>query len=199
MYCSLKARDGRQTAAGFYHGAMKRFFLALTLLAGLAGPATAQVAKSADLESLQAGVVCPPESVGYREAPGTITGRAYIIDEIPDFVAETHIVPAVIGVGFGVKLQGVPDLPTESVTVILRHPPMGPNGVTRQEYSSSVSGEGPTFSFFQFDYPYELVQGRWSFEARRGDQLLYRAFFEVVAPQEVPALADICNYRDLLS
>lgn len=195
----MKARNGRQTAAGFYHGAMKRALFCLAMLVGLAAPATAQVAKSAEVQSIQAGVVCPPESVGYREAPGTITGRAYVIDETPDFVAETHIVPAVIGVGFGVMLHGVPELSTEVVTVILRHPPMGPNGVTRQEYSSAISGAAPTFSFFQFDYPYELVQGRWSFEARKGDQLLYRAFFQVVAPQEVPALADICNFRDLLS
>lgn len=178
---------------------MRQLLLAFALTLGIAAPLAAQVARSADLQSIEAGVICPPESVGYREAPGTITGRAHIIEEMPEFVSLTQMVPAVIGVGFGVRLQAVPELGTETVVVTITHPPMGKDGVRQQSFTSAVSGLGPTIAFFQFDHAYEMVLGRWSFEARRDDQLVYRAFFDVVPPQSVPQLADICNYRDLLS
>ena len=148
---------------------------------------------------LEAGVICAPESVGFRNAPGTITGRSHVIDQVPDFITNAQVVPAVIGVGFGVRVQGVPDFGASPVIITLTHPPMGDDGVRQQSFSSAISGAGASVAFFQFDHGYELVEGTWSFEARRDDQLLYRVIFNVVAPQDVPELADICNYRDLLS
>ena len=178
---------------------MRIVFAAFALLVTFVQPATAQVARSAVVDWLQAGVICAPDSVGFREAPGTITGRSHIIEAMPEFVSLDQIVPSVIGVGFGIRMQAVAGTPTMPVTVTLRHPPMGSDGTQQQTFTSAISGDGPTIAFFQFDHDYERVEGQWSFEARDGDQLIYRAVFQVVPPQDIPQLADICNYRDLLS
>ncbi|SFS20456.1 protein of unknown function [Yoonia litorea] len=178
---------------------MIRIGLVIFLSLATVLPAAAQIARAAKVDWLEAGVICAPEAIGFRDAPETITGRAHIIEAMPDFVAQTQVVPAVIGVGFGVKLQATAETPFQPVTITLSHPPMGAEGISRQSFTSAISGETPTVAFFQFDHGYELVEGTWYFEAREGDQLIYRVAFRIVPPQQVPALANACHYQDLLS
>ena len=176
-----------------------RHLIACLLLVTLALPARADITRGADVQALTAGVLCAPEPTGSRDAPDTILGQTHILDRMPGFAAETVIVPALLGVGFGVQVQGAQGIGTEPLIITLTHPPMGENGVVQQSFGSTISGQGPNVVFYQFDYPYELVTGQWIFEGHRGGDLVYRVIFNVVPPQAAPDLAAICNDRDLLS
>ncbi|WP_322890564.1 MULTISPECIES: DUF3859 domain-containing protein [unclassified Yoonia] len=151
------------------------------------------------IASLRAGVVCGPPVVGSAPAPDTIAGSTHLIEETPPFIAEITQVPAVIGIGFGVKAQAADPDGLSGVTMIVTHPPMGDAGVTRQSYTSWISGTEPSMTFYQFDEDYERVTGTWTFTAVLGDEELFSVDFEVVPPQALPGLAEACGYGDLLS
>lgn len=150
----------------------------------------------------EAGIICAPDPVAIVPAPGTVAGVTNLIDGNPDFVSFGRAVPAVIGVGFGVRagaaLRDFPD-----VTIVVTHPPMGPEGATVQSYATSIGAatvaEDGSLSFYHLEYDYELVTGRWTFTAQVGEDMLYSAAFDVVPPDSVPELAGLCGYADLLS
>ena len=76
---------------------------------------------------------------------------------------------------------------------------MGNEAVTLQSYETSISGIDPSITFYQFDFAYELLPGVWTIEARKDTTLLYRSRFVVIPPQDIPELADVCGFIDLLS
>lgn len=172
-----------------------RIWLVVMLLLPL--PARAEVV-SDYVSDFVSGVICPPETTGERAAPGTVAGVTHVIEEQPPFVSDGNRVPAVIGIGFGVKAtvvfaEGLP------VTMVVTHPPMGPEGVTRQHFDSSISGFDRSLTFYQFDYPYELLVGRWTMSAMSGETVIYQTSFDVVPPRQMPELAGVCGYENLLS
>ena len=153
----------------------------------------------AQITGLQSGIVCPPEPSGFRDAPGTISGQTHLLDSEPPFVSTDNRVPAVLGVGFGVKTRASPGSGIDVVQIRVTHPPMGTERVREQRFLSVIGAEETAFVFFQFDYPYELVTGDWRIAAYDGDRMLFDETFVVVDPDQVPQLADICDFRDLLS
>lgn len=179
--------------------------LLAAVLAGLAGPVFADDAPadsvSPRISVFKAGVICAQEVVDTRPAPGTIAGLTNVLVGEPDFVSETRVVPAVIGVGFGVKSQAQTPLGYGDVTITVTHPPMGPNNVSVETYGTAINGSSGSVSmtFFQFDQEYELVTGHWTISASEGGKPLFSAGFDVVAPQLVPELAAVCGYQNLLS
>ncbi len=172
-------------------------FLMLLPVAAWAQPAPDTV--SAVIASVQSGVVCPPPTVGSAPAPDTVAGTTHLIEEEPPFVSLSNRVPAVLGIGFGVKALSEAAMGIDTVTMTVTHPPMGDGGAVRQSFETRISGIDPSLTFYQFDYDYELVQGIWQMEARKGGTILYRTTFEVVPPQMVPELAAICGFENLLS
>lgn len=144
-----------------------------------------------------AGIICSPEPLSTLPAPDTLAGTVNIIEGIPPFVSTSRIVPGLVGVGFGVVRSVISPDPFE-VTVIVRHPPMGADGVIEQSYSTLI-GQDPGVSLYDFEYPHEIVPGAWSIAATDGEQLLFEAHFTVVPPAKVPELAAICGYEALLS
>ncbi|MCC7320979.1 MAG: DUF3859 domain-containing protein [Rubellimicrobium sp.] len=146
---------------------------------------------------LEAGVVCSPAATGTIPAPDTIAGVTNLIDEAPPFVSTGRLVPGVLGVGFGVKSApaGGGEIP---VTMTVTHPPMGPEGVTHQSYPTTIT-DNPSISLYDFEFAYEIVPGDWSFAATTGKDVLFTVHFTVVDPREVPDLAGVCGYEDLLS
>ena len=178
---------------------MKAVLALIFTLALPMAPALAEVMSSSRIASLEAGVICPPEPIGTAPAPGTLAGVTQIIAQEPEFVATGQQVPAVLGVGFGVKAQATNANGIEPVNMVLTHPAMGRDGVTTQNFMTRISGNDPSLTFYQFDYPYELVTGTWQFTAMAGETILYTVSFEVVDPQQVPKLANVCGYLDLLS
>lgn len=178
---------------------MKAVLASIFALGLSQAPALAEVMSSSQIISVEAGVICPPEPVGTVPAPGTLAGVTHIIAQEPEFVATGQQVPAVLGVGFGVKAQAANADGIEPVNMVLTHPAMGRDGVTSQNFMTRISGRDPSLTFYQFDYPYELVTGIWQFTAMAGETVLYSVSFDVVDPRQVPKLADVCGYRDLLS
>ena len=178
---------------------MKRIIaLCLLLTAPMAG-AVPVAQTSTAIAKLEAGVVCPPPAVGTSPAPGTVAGSTHIIEEEPPFVSNSQRVPAVIGIGFGVKALATDAAGLDGVTIVVTHPAMGAGSVQSQQFTTRISGLGPSITFYQFDYAYELLPGPWQMIAVRDGQVLYTVGFEVVPPAAMPELAAVCGYEDLLS
>ena len=154
---------------------------------------------SPDIISLEAGIVCPPVSIGSTPAPGTVAGTTHIIEKEPPFVSNARRVPAVLGIGFGVKSQTDVVGGLDGVTWVVSHPSMGGDNVETQNFVTRISDLKPSFKFYQFDYAYELLPGPWQMTAMRGENILYQVNFDVVPPEAVPELARVCGYLDLLS
>lgn len=171
----------------------------LLLLAVLPAHLFAQDQRSSEISFLETGVICAPETVGTAPAPDTVAGVTNVIEEDPPFVSTANRVPAVLGLGFGAKATSQTTTGIEDVIVIVRHPAMGPEGATVQSYATRITGQGTSNALYQFDFEYELLPGRWSIEARKAGQLLYRSQFEVVPPQDIPELAGACGFEELLS
>ena len=85
------------------------------------------------------------------------------------------------------------------VTMKVTHPPMGTGGATVQTFETVIRGTDPSLTFYQFDFGYELLPGIWQMQASVGDEVLYRTTFEVLPPELVPELAEVCGFEDLLS
>lgn len=151
------------------------------------------------MASVEAGVICAPDSMEVREAPGTIAGTTHVISDEPPFVAVTRRVPAVLGIGFGVKSVTADANGLSDVLMTVTHPPMGSSGTTEQTFLTTIRGTDPSLTFYQFDYDYELLPGIWQLEASFGGEILSRTTFEVLPPEQVPELAEICGFTDLFS
>lgn len=178
-----------------------KHLLSVALFTSIAVAAHAQLPDfvSDQMASVEAGVICAPETTGELAAPGTIAGTTHLIAEEPPFIAVTRSVPAVLGVGFGIKSRSVDIMGLDGVTMTVTHPPMGDNAVTTQTFETVIRGTDPSLTFYQFDFDYELLPGTWQMQASAGDQVLYRATFEVLPPELVPELAQACGFEDLLS
>lgn len=155
--------------------------------------------QSYDIISLEAGVICPPPTIGSAPAPGTVAGTTHIIDDAPPFVSASRKVPAVLGIGFGIKALAADDFGIEDVTVVVTHPPMGADQVEAQQFGTRISGVSPSITFYQFDYDYELLHGDWTVTGIADGRALYSVTFEVVPPGDLPELARICGFQDMLS
>lgn len=140
-------------------------------------------------------MICPdPDKIVVTEgAEGTVTGESNIVDEMPMIVAEGPVVPAVPGFGFTVQGVLEPGAAPYSVTIVFEHPPMGPDGVTRQTVLRPPSGPGPFHRGYSFDYPVELVPGPWTITVTAGEELILRADFTVVPESARPDLVALCS------
>ncbi|MDX8354071.1 DUF3859 domain-containing protein [Cognatiyoonia sp. IB215182] len=173
--------------------------LSVSAALAFADATMSSVPVSPDISIIEAGVICPPETVGSSPAPDTIAGTTHLIEEEPEFVSNTRVVPAVLGLGFGVKAQTPIVGGINQVTMLVTHPAMGGQAVESQSFLTRISDLSPSLTFYQFDYSYELLPGTWTMTAMRVDQVLYQVEFEVVPPEMVPELAGVCGYLDLLS
>ncbi|PVA06382.1 DUF3859 domain-containing protein [Thalassorhabdomicrobium marinisediminis] len=168
------------------------------------GAAVSQDATSTSprLGFFKAGVLCAQDSLETRAAPDTVAGTTHVIDEAPPFVSPGPRVPAVIGIGFGVRAGLKGDFGQDGVTMTVTHPPFtgAGKGATRQSFVTSLStSHSPSITFYQFDYPYELALGEWTMTAEAAGEILYQVSFTVVPPAALPELANACGYQDPLS
>lgn len=150
----------------------------------------------------EAGVLCAQDGGIAREAPDTIAGSTHVVEDAPPFVSTGRVVPAVIGIGFGVRTGLVGEFGQDDVVMSVTHPAMRGEGagVTQQSFVTSIGTEdAPGITFYQFDYGYELALGEWTMTATYEDITLYQTTFTVVPPAALPELAEICGYQDLLS
>ncbi len=154
--------------------------LAATLArAGVSTPGTAE---------FEFGYFCALEPVASAEAKDTISGEILLVDTLPRFIRRGHMVPAQIGVGFGVHVRVRPEH-AGPVTIESVHPPMGPNGVTRQSWITTLSDADKSYLGYSFEHRYELLPGTWTFRASASGRLIYEVSFSVVDPGLLPPVS----------
>ena len=132
----------------------------------------------------QAGVVCPNEFGRGSNAANDIS-----------FIAQTQTVPAVVGMGFGVRAQATLPTGLTGVTIVVDHPPFQAGGPTQQTYATSMSGTGLSGFFYRFEEPSEVQPGRWRISALSGQTVLYSLDFDVVLPRTNDGLLRSCGLQ----
>lgn len=145
------------------------------------------------LAELVYGVYCAQDPIREDPAPETASGVINIVPTPPDFAFRQKLVPAEIGVGFGVLATAPPGVLHDAVTVTVTHPPYPDTGVTVERWITDIDALSPSLMGFSFDQPNELVLGEWTFSAvtATGEELFYIAF-EVVEPGLMPNVMDAC-------
>lgn len=165
---------------------------AMILALALALPLRAEPAPpQADplVASLKVGVFCALQAMDQRPAPGTLSGWIHVPDGPIDFHwPGQQVVPAVLGLAFGVKSQMVPGTFLQGEMRVYR-----PGVTTPETWDSTFTDTGEQFGFFRFDREDELTPGLWRFEAWEGETRLYAVEFEVVPAAALPKIAQACG------
>ncbi len=162
-----------------------RDLVLLSLL--LASPAAAQV------RLVDAGIVCPRETSGeLREAPGTEAGVIRTIDQTTGFDLPDRTVPMLDLLGFGFRTALEPGVPATAVTVVVTHPPMGPRGVERQEWTDTMIPEEDSLNLFTFELEYEKVAGDWAFAIEIDGVPAVSVPFSVSATENLDRVQQAC-------
>jgi len=166
----------------------------LTLGAALlAGPAIAEPAAPAPGEMvarLEVGVFCALQTMDQMPAPGTASGWIHVVDrDIAFHWPDRQVVPAAIGLAFGVKATLSPGNDAPFAQMRIYKP-----GLAKPEvWETAFSNLAPSLAFFRFDTAAELVPGIWRFEAWEGEALLYTVEFEVVPAARLTEITDACG------
>lgn len=182
---------------------MARFFLFAALFCAPALPVGAEPALrlGPGVVELTRGLICAPPEGGRRDAPDTASGWIHVPDQPIEIRVEGTTAPALLGTGFGVRYvleAGASPVPVP-VRYTVIHPPLPPDGMTRQSWESLVMPGMPEQVFFQFDIADELQPGHWNFTAESGATELFHAAFDIVPAETVPHLAALCRGGDLLA
>jgi hypothetical protein len=166
--------------------------LALALLLALSAPLRADPAPpqaGPEVASLKVGVFCAMQAMDQRPAPGTLSGWIHVPEGEIDFHwPDSQVVPAQIGLAFGVKSRLAPGLFLAGEMRVYR-----PGSTTPETWESSFTDLSDQFGFFRFDREDELVPGTWRFEAWSGNRTLYTVEFEVVPAAALPEIAQACG------
>lgn len=167
---------------------LRGLILALVLVLPLrAEPAPPQALP--EVASLKVGVFCALQAMDKRPAPGTLSGWIHVPDSPIDFHwPDRQVVPAAIGIAFGVKSQMVPGVFVTGEMRVYR-----PGRSTPETWESTFSDTGEQFGFFRFDREEELIPGNWHFEAWEGETQLYSVEFEVVPAAALPEIVNACG------
>ena len=136
------------------------------------------------------GVICAIDTEGRRAAPDTESGVINVVPQGQPFDVLTDVVPGELGISFGIRTSSV-SAALMAARVEVTHPPMGANGVTRQSWDY-VPGD-PSLNLFTFEYPYEAVEGAWTFRVLGADGTVLAARrFTVTDLSAAPAVARAC-------
>jgi len=134
------------------------------------------------------GIFCALETVEQREAKDTISGVVNLLAEAPVFLRKTTVVPAKIGIGFGIHVD-IPAPLKGPVIMQTTHPPMGENGVTVERWDTEITPGRLNYNGFTFEYDYELLPGPWTIAALVNGRELYKVDFTVVDPALTPPIS----------
>ncbi|QXT39701.1 DUF3859 domain-containing protein [Gymnodinialimonas ceratoperidinii] len=166
--------------------------LCLCLTLPVAGQSDRAARVSPRLAAFDYGIYCAQEPERRDPAPATASGEINIVPAIPNFAFNQRIVPAEIGIGFGVLVSAPLGALYEPVTVTVTHPPYSRENITVEQWVTDVD-DGRNLMGFSFDHEFELVLGEWTFSATTLDgEELYHIAFEVVAPEAMPQVVSAC-------
>jgi len=136
------------------------------------------------------GLVCPSGNAVELPAPGTHLGVIKQREGWQKIEYTTQVIPMVNGIGFGVEAAPLQDLTGVQVTVF--HPPYPGTNVTEESWISDFSTDAQNLSFFTFEFPFELVEGRWAIQATHRGNILYAVEFDVVPASRFPDIDGLC-------
>ena len=133
---------------------------------------------------LSYGIYCnrPPDSLSVDE--DTIKGAVGRYSANPTLVRKTQTIPAIDDLLFGVIGREQPPS-AANVTIVVDHPPLGPEGNTRESWVTQMNGNHPTFHGYYFDLIDGNPVGAWTITGTRGRKTLFKVQFDVVRPTTV--------------
>lgn len=169
------------------------------LVLGLAPQAGAQSAPtdanpwfSPQIASFDYGVYCDALPDDVAEAPGTVSGVVNLVP-IPEIRFRQLLVPAALGIAFGVLLQTQEGVTLDPVIVTVTHPPYPDSGITVEQWITGFTSEDPGLVGFGFEVETELLPGPWTFTADHGDNRIFEITFEVVSGDLLPEITGLCS------
>lgn len=139
------------------------------------------------------GVFCAVQTEGVKEAPGTEAGAINLYSEVPEFEWNTALVPAMLGMTFGIKTDVLTDADLSGVFITVTHPPFPDSGTSEEVYITNFEVVGQNINAYSFDMPYEVQRGTWTFTATVEGKQIYSMDFKVVDPALVPNMAGSCH------
>jgi hypothetical protein len=168
---------------------MRRLALVLALLGGSALAKPGLPVADPSVGSLTIGIFCALQAMDQRPAPGTLSGWIHVPDGEIDFHwPDRQVVPAAIGLAFGVKSRMVPGVFVAGEMRVYR-----PRSTIPEVWDSTFSDLSDQIGFFRFDREDELIPGLWRFEAWEGETQLYAVEFEVVPAAALPEIVQACG------
>jgi len=164
-------------------------FAALLLTGAVLAEPALPVAGPA-VEEIKVGIFCALQSMAQQPAPGTLSGWIRVPDGEIDFHwPDRQVVPATLGLAFGVKARLTPGLQvTQGEMRVFR-----PGSTVPEYWATAFSDVEHSISFFRFDDESELITGIWRFEGWDGRTLLFSVDFEVVPAAALPTIVDACG------
>lgn len=172
----------------------------LVIIAALAGGALAQDGPrstepfvSENIEAFAYGIYCAEPPSELQDAPGTAAGVVNLVEGLPEFIVETMVVPAEIGLGFGVHVLMAPGASADPVVVTITHPPYPDSGIEVEQWVSDFQDDDTGLVGFSFETARELVPGAWTIAAVFEDVPLFEITFDVVPAALAPEIAGQCS------
>lgn len=151
------------------------------------------------LSDMQFGVHCDVAKNGSREEPGTVSGIINLIDQHQTVDVVTQMVPAELGISFGIGAWLDPESEPLLLEVVVQHPPMGENGQEVEVWFAPLDPGEPAVNLFTFEKPFEMVEGPWRFQLRKDEEVLLEQNFLVTPPGTVPAVQKACFSAMIMS
>ncbi|MEL7184301.1 MAG: DUF3859 domain-containing protein [Pseudomonadota bacterium] len=134
----------------------------------------------AGIRLIEAGIVCPRPTEGELvQAPGTEAGVIRKIKGSLFFDLNGRTVPTLDELSFGFRTGLKPGTPPQDVTIVVTHPPMGPRGIEREEWSDVLMPGVNNLNLFTFEHDYEKVPGDWTFAIEVDGQPVVSVAFQV--------------------
>jgi hypothetical protein len=122
--------------------------------------------------------------LGTRGAEKSTAGHVTAVLDMK-LVASTDRVPRKLQTNFGMRfvLEGEPAGGVEEVTIRVLHPPFRRPGFSGDTRSDEWEAQGiiadKRYTGWEFEYPYELVPGRWTIQIVHKDRVLAEKAFTV--------------------
>ncbi|MCC1491123.1 DUF3859 domain-containing protein [Cognatishimia sp. F0-27] len=142
---------------------------------------------------IEHGVICSLIPEGREAAPDTESGLINLVPQDRTFDVLTDVVPAEMGLSFGVRIVLPEDAAPIDARVVVRHPVFHPSGVTVQRWDAWLDPDTPALNLFSFELPHELVTGEWVFQFRAGGTIFAERRFRVVPPDAAPGVLSVCD------
>lgn len=163
----------------------------------LSDAAPVRVFDEAAIEAIDYGLVCPAGNAIELPAPGTHLGTIKQREGWQKIEYTTQVIPMLDGIGFGVEAAPLSDLIGAQITIL--HPPYRGTDVTTEQWTTDILTANQNLNFFTFEFPFELVPGRWAMQASHKGKLLYAVEFDVVHPDRFPDVKGLCEGPAVIS